>query len=81
MTPTIHRGIVITRAEVPGAPFEWVHDEVDAHGLAPSLEDAKRQINVHLGSPDPDCPHCRGHGADDWAYLAMIDCRCVAGEF
>ena len=74
------RGFIITCAEVPGAPFEWVHEETDAHGIAPSLNDAKRQINVHLGGPDPDCPHCRGYGTEDYAYLACFECRCIAAE-
>ncbi|WP_323009505.1 hypothetical protein [Paracoccus sp. (in: a-proteobacteria)] len=51
--PTIHRGIHITRAEVPGAPYEWTHDETNAHGMAPDIETAIAQIDLHLGSPVP----------------------------
>ncbi|GLK65656.1 hypothetical protein [Paracoccus kondratievae] len=47
--PIIHRGITIRRAEVPGAPYEWTHDETDAHGMAPDLDAAKRQIDCYLG--------------------------------
>ena len=61
--PIIHRGIAIRQAEVPGAPFEWTHEETDAHGMAPTLADAKRQINTHLGGPDPVCrPEDDRHG-------------------
>jgi len=73
--PIIHRGISIRQAEVPGAPYEWTHEETDAHGMAPTLDDAIRQINVHLGSVDPDCRVCRGTGSEDWSYLALTPCR------
>lgn len=73
-TPVTHRGITITQAEVPGAPFEWRHEEADAHGMAPTLARAKQQINVHLGSPDPDCKTCKGTGREDYAFLAYILC-------
>lgn len=51
--PLIHRGIHITRAEVPGASYEWTHDETNAHGMAPDIETAIAQIDLHLGSPVP----------------------------
>lgn len=63
--PIIHRGIAIRQAEVPGAPYEWTHEETDAHGMALTLADAKRQINTHLGGDDPDCEVCRGTGASE----------------
>lgn len=69
--PAVHRGIVIRQAKVPGAPFEWTHEEADAHGMAPTLDGAIRQVNVHLGSADPDCRICRGTRA----HLAMTPCR------
>ncbi len=50
---TTHRGIHITRAEVPGASYEWTHDETNAHGMAPDIETAIAQIDLHLGSPGP----------------------------
>lgn len=79
--PVLHRGILIQQSEVPGAPFEWLHEETDAHGMAETLQAAKRQINGHLGTADPDCPYCQGHGSEDWTYLAYIDCRmCPAPE-
>lgn len=73
--PLIHRDITISRADVPGAPYEWIHDEGSAHGQAETIEQACRQINLHLGSPDPDCPACRGTGREDWAYLGIVRCR------
>ena len=59
--PLIHRGIAITRSEVPGAAFTWTHDETDAHGMAETVQEAIRQISTHL-SADPNCHACRGKG-------------------
>ena len=39
------------------------------------IEQVRRQINLHLGSPDPDCLACRGTGREDWAYLGIVRCR------
>ncbi len=50
-----HRGILIRQSEVPGAPFDWLHEEADAHGTAATLNDAIRQIDLHLGSAETDC--------------------------
>lgn len=46
--PIYHRGIQITRFDVPCTPFVWVHCETDGHGQAETVEDAKAQIDAHL---------------------------------
>ena len=47
-----HRGIAITRHEVPGASFTWTHDEADMCGEAETIIEAKRQIDRHLGADE-----------------------------
>lgn len=71
---TTHRGICITQAEVPAAPFEWIHDETDTHGTADTLHAARRQINTLFRSADPSCEMCSGTGYTDWFYLALEAC-------
>lgn len=51
-----YRGVLILRPEVPGAPYIWTHDERNASGAAPTLDDARRQITRMFGTPDPACP-------------------------
>ena len=67
MTSITHRDITIMQAEVPGAPFAWVHD--DAGGSAGSLDEAKRQIDAHLGPEKhakAPCGACGGRGLIHW---------------
>lgn len=45
---TVYRGIRIRTYEVPCTPFVWLHDELDGYGCAPTLEQAKEQIDRHL---------------------------------
>ncbi|MDF3606097.1 hypothetical protein PE067_08140 [Paracoccus sp. DMF-8] len=47
-----YRGITILRPEVPGALYIWAHDETDAHGAAETIDEAKTQIDRHLGWDD-----------------------------
>lgn len=68
------RGITIVMPELPGALFEWVHDEANAHGSAATLGGAKRQINRHLGSPDPSCHSCCGTGSNEHAGRDSMPC-------
>ncbi|AGT08329.1 hypothetical protein [Paracoccus aminophilus] len=72
--PLTHRGIEIVRPDVPGAPVTWTHDESNARGTAETVEAARVQINIHLGTPDPDCSSCNGTGKEDFAWLAYIPC-------
>lgn len=46
---TAYRGVQIRQAEVPGATFEWTHDETDAHGVATTEAEARSQIDRHFG--------------------------------
>lgn len=77
MTPIIHRNITIAQAEVPGAPFAWVHD--DAGGSAEDLDEAKRQINRHLQTPDPGCTTCAGSGLEELLGWREIPCTACWG--
>lgn len=45
--PIQYRGIQITRPDVPGAPWTWVHCETDGHGEAATVEEARAQIDAH----------------------------------
>ena len=77
MTSITHRDITITQAEVPGAPFAWVHD--DAGGSAEALDEAKRQINRHLKTPDPDCTICAGSGWEELLGWREVPCTACWG--
>lgn len=74
MTSTTHRGATIIQPEVPGAPFIWTHSDTHTQGTAETADAARMQVNRHLGSPDPDCPTCKGHGTSDWIHLAIDPC-------
>lgn len=43
-----YRGVTIRTFEVPCTPFVWIHDELDGHGSAPTLDQAQAQIDRHL---------------------------------
>lgn len=45
---TEYKGVIIRTFEVPCTPFVWTHDELDGHGQAETLEQAKAQIDAHL---------------------------------
>ena len=45
----IYRSIHIVEFEVPCTPFVWVHEETDGQGQAETVEEAKAQIDRHLG--------------------------------
>lgn len=44
-----HRGIEIRTFDIPCTPFVWVHEETDGHGIAETLDEARKQIDQHLG--------------------------------
>ena len=72
-----YRGIAIRTFDIPCTPFVWVDDEGDAHGEAPTLDEAKRQIGRHLGPQggSEGCPECGGTGFEDWAAWAISPCE------
>lgn len=71
--PLTHRGITIVESDHPSGARTWVHEETGSGGTAHTHEEAIRQISRYLG-PDPACARCRGHGAEDWAFLAIAPC-------
>ena len=54
-----YRGLTIHRAEVPGAPYRWAHEETGGEGSAETLEELRSQIDSHLGPTlRVACGHC-----------------------
>lgn len=79
---TTYRGIAIRTFDVPCTPYVWVHDEGDMHGVAATLDEARRQIGRYLGplgGAEP-CPECCGHAALDWAHLSIERCPWCSPE-
>lgn len=49
MTDATHHGITIRRADLPWPAYIWHDDASDGGGQAETLDEAKRQIDAHLG--------------------------------